>query len=353
LKLPDFPWDTLAPFGARAREHELGGIDLSQGTPVDATPEFIQQALQENSDSPGYPLTAGTPELRNAIENYGRTRLGVSGEFSVLPSIGSKEMVALLPALLEAKRVLIPRVAYPTYLVSGIFGGAEVMEVEIDPANWPTDVDLVWINNPSNPTGRVHSREELDAVVEWSRKNSVVIASDECYLPFPDTREADSILKRANGNNSNLLALHSLSKRSNLAGYRAAFIAGDSNLIARLLEVRKHLGLMVPLPVQRAMTVALQDEEHVLKQAERYRNRRHKLAPVLTAIGFQIAHSEAGLYIWCTRNERDWDSVAWFAERGILVTPGSFYGSDGANFIRIALTATDAQIEEVARRINQ
>ncbi len=136
-----------------------------------------------------------------------------------------------------------------------------------------------------------------------------------------------------------------------MAGYRAAFIAGDSELIRKLLEIRKHLGMMLPLPIQRAMTVALQDEIHVEKQADIYRNRRRILVPALTKLGFRIEHSQAGLYIWCTRNESDWETVAWFADRGILVTPGSFYGSAGSKFVRIALTATDTQITEVAQRI--
>lgn len=285
------------------------------------------------------------------MEGYVRNRLGASGEFDVLPTIGSKEMVALLPTLLEAKRILIPKVAYPTYLVSTIFSRAEVIEVDLDPSEWPKDVDLVWINNPSNPTGRVHTPAELDSVIKWSRANQVVIASDECYLPFPDSETSESILKRAAGDNVGFLALHSLSKRSNLAGYRAAFIAGDTKLIKRLLEIRKHLGLMMPLPVQRAMTVALQDEAHVERQADVYRNRRQILAPVLTGLGFRIDFSHAGLYIWCTRNQPDWETVSWFADRGILVTPGSFYGSAGSEFVRIALTATDSQISEVAQRI--
>lgn len=353
MKLPDFPWDTLAPYGARAREHGSGAIDLSQGTPVDPTPDFIQEELRKFSNSPGYPVTAGTAELQLSITEYVRNRLHGSGDFGVLPSIGSKELVALLPSLLKAKRILIPKIAYPTYLVSGIFSGADVREVDIDPGSWPIDVDLVWINNPSNPTGRVHSNSELDAVIAWSRKHKVIVASDECYLPFPDSKESLSILQRANGDNSNLLALHSLSKRSNLAGYRAGFVAGDSALIKRLLEIRKHLGMMMPMPIQRAMTVALQDEKHVKDQAERYRARRHRLAPALISSGFRIEYSEAGLYIWCTRDELDWQSVSWFAERGILVTPGSFYGSSASQFIRVALTSSDEKINEVVERISK
>ena len=354
MKLPDFPWDTLAPYGQRARNHPRGGIDLSQGTPVDPTPEFIQAVLRESANSPSYPVTTGSKELRDSMERYGRTVLGATGEFDVLPTIGSKEMVALLPFLLEAKRILIPKIAYPTYRVGGLLNRADVIEVEIDPSSWPNkDVDLVWLNSPSNPTGRVHSDTEIASVLDWARERSIPIASDECYLPFPDTKKANSILKIAEGDNSGLIALHSLSKRSNLAGYRAAFAIGDKSIIKRLLEIRKHMGMMVPLPVQRAMAVALEDEKHVEIQAERYRRRRRILLEALNEIGYRAEHSEAGLYIWCTNGSSDWESVSWFADRGVIVTPGSFYGDAGKSHIRIALTAHDEQIDEVASRIRK
>lgn len=352
MKLPDFPWDALAPFGQRARNHPQGGIDLSQGTPVDPTPDFIQAELKASANSPSYPVTTGSRELRDSMERYGRAVLGASGEFDVLPTIGSKEMVALLPFLLEAKRILIPKIAYPTYKVGGLLNRAEVIEVDIDPTGWPTkDIDLIWLNSPSNPTGQVHSDGEIEAVLDWARKLSIPVASDECYLPFPDTKKARSILDLAKGDNSGLIALHSLSKRSNLAGYRAAFAIGDKSIIKRLLEIRKHMGMMVPLPVQRAMSVALDDEKHVELQADRYRKRRRVLVAALSEIGYRIEHSEAGLYIWCTNDSKDWESVSWFADRGVIVTPGSFYGEAGNKFIRIALTASDEKIEEVATRI--
>ena len=352
MKLPDFPWDALAPYGQRARSHPQGAIDLSQGTPVDPTPEFIQAELRASANSPSYPVTTGSKELRESLSKYARETLGTSGDFDVLPTIGSKEMVALLPFLLEAKRILIPKIAYPTYRVGGLLAKAEVIEVDIDPSNWPTEgIDLVWINTPSNPTGRVHSENEMRAVLEWSREHGIVIASDECYLPFPDKRSGTSILKVASGDNKNLVALHSLSKRSNLAGYRAAFAVGDNAVISKLLEIRKHMGMMVPLPVQRAMSVALSDEQHVVAQAKLYQNRRSRLSVALIESGFKIENSESGLYIWCTRGEQDWESVAWFADRGIIVTPGNFYGEAGNRHIRIALTATDAKIDEAVARI--
>ena len=349
-KLPDFPWDALAPYGAIARKHPQGAIDLSVGTPVDPTPEFIQKAFQAASNSPSYPVTVGTPELRDAITAWAKKYLGATGEFGVLPLIGSKEFVAWLPTFIEAQSVLYPEVAYPTYLVGSLLATAQATPVSLDASQWPP-ADMAWVNSPSNPTGRVHSASEFAAAIEWSRKNKSVLVSDECYLEFGDSAKPTSIMSHTGGDNTNILAVHSLSKRSSMAGYRAAFIVGDPALIARILEVRKHAGMMVPLPVQMAMIAALSDDVHVAEQRARYNARRAALTPALRAAGFSIDHSEAGLYIWATRQENCWDSVAWLADRGIIATPGIFYGDQGASHIRIAMTATDAQISEAAARI--
>jgi len=349
-QLPDFPWDALAPYGDIARSHPQGFIDLSQGTPVDPTPEFIQQVFREAANSPSYPVTAGTPELRAAIKKWATERLGATGDFDVLPLIGSKEIVAWLPTILESKKVLIPEVAYPTYHVGAVLAGAESLPVAIDAQSWPV-ADLAWLNSPSNPTGRVHSDSEIIACIDWSRSNNALLVSDECYLEFEHSAHPVSVLSHTGGDNRNILAIHSLSKRSSMAGYRAAFMIGDSELVARIREIRKHGGMMVPLPVQKAMTVALSDDKHVAEQRTRYNDRKDALRPALEAAGFTIEFSDAGLYLWCTRNEDAWESVAWLANRGILATPGSFYGSQGARHIRIAMTATDAQIADAAQRI--
>lgn len=342
----------MAPYGQRARQHPRGIVDLSVGTPVDPTPEFIQQTLRESTNAPGYPLTAGTQELRWAIREWAIHRLGATGEFDVLPLIGSKELVAWLPTLLEAKSVLFPEIAYPTYSVGAILGSAVGTPVSIDPATWPS-ADLAWINSPSNPTGRVHSEEELKAVINWARASNSVVASDECYLEFGDGVAPISILKLTGGNNKNILAVHSLSKRSSMAGYRAGFIIGDSDLVAKLREVRKHAGMIVPLPIQKAMITALSDAVHVTEQRWRYNSRRQRLIPALQSVGFEIEESRAGLYIWCTRHEKDWDSISWLSELGILATPGYFYGAKGDHHIRVALTATDANIDEAVARLTQ
>lgn len=349
-QLPDFPWDALAAFGDIARAHPDGIIDLSQGTPVDPTPEFIQKALRDSSNSPSYPVTAGTPELRAAIKKWAIERLGATGDFDVLPLIGSKELIAWLPTILESQKVLIPQIAYPTYHVGALIASAKSIPVGIDARNWPA-ADLAWLNSPSNPTGRVHSIDEVKACIQWAQNNNSILVSDECYVEFDHTATSFSVLSQTGGDNTNILAVHSLSKRSSMAGYRAAFIIGDSALIARIRELRKHGGMMVPLPVQKAMTVALGDDTHVVEQRARYNARRDAMRPALEAVGFRIEFSNSGLYVWCTRDEDAWESVEWLAQRGILATPGSFYGTAGAQYIRLAMTATDAQIHAAALRL--
>jgi succinyldiaminopimelate transaminase len=250
----------------------------------------------------------------------------------------------------EAKSVLYPSVAYPTYLVGALLAQAEATAVEIDSTTWQR-ADMAWVNSPSNPTGRVHSEAELCAAIAWARQHQSLVVSDECYFEFGDSATPTSILKFTDGDNRHILAVHSLSKRSSMAGYRAAFVIGDPALIARILEVRKHAGMIVPLPVQQAMVAALSDSAHVAEQRSRYNFRRSVLRPALEAAGFTIEDSAAGLYIWATRHESAWDSVAWLADLGILATPGIFYGDAGAQHIRIAMTATDEQIASAAARL--
>ena len=289
--------------------------------------------------------------MRDAIKKWASARLGVTGDFDVLPLIGSKEFVAWLPTFLQSKKVLFPKVAYPTYNVGAIIAGAEPVAVDIDAQSWP-DSDLAWINSPSNPTGRVHTESELRAAIDYSRSHNAPVVSDECYLEFGDKAQPVSILSYAGGDNSNILAVQSLSKRSSMAGYRGAFVVGDPALIKKILEIRKHAGMMVPLPIQHAMIAALSDDAHVQDQRARYNQRRKALAPALESIGFRIDHSDAGLYIWCTRGEDSWKSVEALAQLGILVTPGIFYGCDGAQHVRIAMTATDDAISDAAARIS-
>jgi succinyldiaminopimelate transaminase len=257
----------------------------------------------------------------------------------------------MLLGLGAGDRVVVPEVAYPTYVVGALVAGCEVVASD-DPAS-ARGAKLVWVNTPGNPTGRVMSAAELRAVIEAAREHGALVASDECYLEFGwDARPVSALAAEVTGDDqTGVLALHSLSKRSNMAGYRYGALAGDPTAVARLLEIRKHLGLMTPLPVQRAAEAAWADDAHVEEQRERYLRRREVLRPALEAAGFRIDHSEAGLYLWATRDEDCWATAATLAELGILVAPGDFYGERGARHVRLALTAPDDVIAGAAARL--
>lgn len=357
--LPDFPWDSLASAKATAQQHPDGIVDLSVGTPVDPTPEVVRAALAAASDAPGYPQTTGTPALREAVAAWFARRRAVPGldPDGVLPTIGSKELVAWLPTLLglgPEHTVVVPRVAYPTYDVGARLAGCQVVRADATTALGPGPVELVWVNSPSNPTGRVLGAEHLAKVVAWARHRGAVVASDECYAELSwDGEPVPSVLDPAvcGASHEGLLAVYSLSKQSNLAGYRSAFVAGDPRLVGRLLEVRKHAGMIVPAPVQAATVAALADDDHVARQREVYRARREVLLGAFCSAGFEIEHSGAGLYLWATRGEDCWDTVSWLAGRGVLVAPGAFYGEAGSRHVRVALTATDAAVQAVPHRL--
>lgn len=356
--LPDFPWDLLEPHAVRARAHPDGIIDLSVGTPVDSTPASVQAALAAAADSPGYPLTHGTARLRTSVVDWLARRLDVTGvdPIDVLPTIGSKELVAWLPTLLglgPGDRVVVPELAYPTYAVGALMAGAEVVATDSLVSLGPASVALVWVNSPSNPTGRVLPAEHLAKVVSWARQRGAIVVSDECYVELAWTAQPVSVLHPdvSGGSHKGLLAVHSLSKRSNLAGYRAGFVTGDPALVHELLGVRRHAGMLVPGPVQAAMAAALDDDEHVVEQRARYGARRERLLAAFGGAGFEVSHSDAGLYLWASRGQDCWDTVSWLADRGILVAPGSFYGAAGAQHVRVALTVTDERVAAAVSRL--
>lgn len=337
-------------------------IDLSVGSPVDPTPEVVREALGRSADAHGYPRTSGTPALREAIVDWFARRRSVPdlSPDETLPTIGSKELVAQLPLLLglgAGDTVAHPATAYPTYAIGAALVGATAVAVD-DPAAWPETTRLVWLNSPGNPDGRVLTVPMLRAAVDRARELGAVIASDECYAELAWGRAAygtatGSILdpRVVGDDRRGVLAVYSLSKQSNLAGYRAGFVAGCRATVAELLAVRKHLGLIPPAPVQHAMTVALADDEHVSEQRDRYRRRREVLLPAVEAAGLRVDGSEAGLYLWATADEDAWSTLDRFTELGILVAPGPFYGPSGRHHIRIALTATDDAIDDAARRL--
>ncbi|QKJ19112.1 succinyldiaminopimelate transaminase [Microbacterium hominis] len=360
--LADYPWDAVAPYAQRARAHADGMVDLSIGSPVDETPALIATALREATDAHAYPQTIGTPALRQAIVDWYARRRGVTGltPAHVLPTVGSKELVALLPLLLglgPGDVVVHPRAAYPTYEVGARLVGATPVAAD-DPAEWPEGARLIWVNSPGNPDGRVWDAAQLRAAVSRSRALGAILASDECYAELGweapwDVEPIPSVLdpRVTDGDLRGILSVYSLSKQSNLAGYRAAFLAGDPDVVARLVVARKHLGLMLPAPVQAAMAAALGDDAHVAAQKERYRRRRASLKPALESAGFRVDRSEAGLYLWATEGRDAWESLGCLADLGILAGPGHFYGSHYPQHVRLSLTASDERVDAAAARL--
>ncbi|MER7197559.1 succinyldiaminopimelate transaminase [Streptomyces sp. CB01635] len=359
-RLPTFPWDKLEPYKKTAAAHEGGIVDLSVGTPVDPVPELIRKALIAAADSPGYPTVWGTPQLRDALVGWSERRLGARGftHRNVLPIVGSKELVAWLPTQLglgPGDKVAYPRLAYPTYEVGARLARADHVSYD-DPTELdPTGIKLLWLNSPSNPTGRVLSKDELTRIVAWAREHGILVFSDECYIELGWEADPVSVLHPdvCGGSYEGIVSVHSLSKRSNLAGYRAAFLAGDAAVLGDLLEIRKHGGMMTSAPTQAAVVAALGDDEHVQEQRGRYAARRTALREALVKHGFRIEHSEASLYLWATRDESCWDTVAHLAELGILVAPGDFYGPAGDRFVRVALTASDERVTAAVQRLSQ
>lgn len=401
LNLPVFPWDTLRDARNTANQHPDGIVDLSIGTPVDCTPELVQEALRDASDASGYPTATGSEEFRVAVEAWCKAR-GIwcfqCESTRVIPTVGSKEMVAWLPFMLglgAGDRILIPRCAYPTYEIGARLAGAEAVAVATDPATWP-DASLVWINSPGNPDGTVLSTKELRAIVAWAREHDAIVASDECYASLVwdhdliDTGGCPSLLSYdvCNGDYRNLVLLYSLSKQSNMAGYRAGFMLGDRKVVDAVTEVRKHTGMVQSTPALAAMSAALRNSvdafewpgqgvsepvpqfqcdkghssrihgvSHVVEQRAIYARRRENLLNAFESIGLvNHAESRAGLYLWLSDDKSDatdWELIDGLSQLGILAAPGSFYGSDHNNFIRVSLSATDERINAACDRMSE
>lgn len=369
LSLPDYPWDTMAPYLETAKAHPDGLVNLSIGTPVDPTPAVIRDALAAATDAHGYPTTHGTVQVRQAMVDWFDRRRGVPGLSveQVMPTIGSKELVAWLPFLLglgEGDVVVRPSVAYPTYDIGAQLAGATAVAAdsldELD-ADTRARVRLVWVNSPANPTGIVRGVDELKKLVDDARSLGAVVASDECYAELGwgewDTQRGGKLVpsildSRVCGESQWLVfSVYSLSKQSNFAGYRGAFIAGDAEIMPNLINSRKHAGMIVPAPVQAAMAAALNDDAHVEAQKNLYRARRDLLLPAVQKFGLTVENSEAGLYLWATAGEDTWTTVQRFAELGILIGPGVFYGESGEGYVRLALTGSDSDIEKAAARL--
>lgn len=366
-RLPDFPWDQLEPATKIASQHPQGIIKLSVGSPIDPVPPVISTAVTAGLAIPGYPQVKGIPGLRQAISESltRRFSVGFSTEDSsivplspdhILPVIGTKEFIAHICSdlgLSSEHTVFIPEIAYPTYEVSALISQSSYTRA--DWGNFPVEQtpSLIFINSPSNPTGKVLGVEELREIVLYAQSCNAIVVSDECYLGLPWETTTHSILDPAvhQGNITGLLAVHSTSKTSNMASYRSGYVAGDPDIIASLTELRRHSGMMMPHIIQLATLAAVNDDNHIRVQREIYANRRTMLKDSLERIGFRCEHSQAGLYLWVTRDTDCMEEVNFFAHHGIIVAPGKFYGPQGNNHIRVGLTASNEHIAQVAHRL--
>ena len=372
FELPPYPYDRLDPLKAVAAAHEGGIVDLSIGTPFDSPPAAVIEALASSSAERGYPPSIGTPAFREAAAAWLDRRLGVSVHVGteLAACIGTKEFVASTPRYLKLRRperdtVLYPAVSYPSYAMGADLAGCRAVPVPVDD-QWrldlsaidPDDVEralCLWANTPGNPAGGL---DDLGQIAAWGRANDVTILSDECYVEFTwagdvpvgRTHPGRTILEHGT---EGVLAVHSLSKRSNLAGVRAGFYAGDAELVHWLREIRKHAGNMVPGPVQAAAVVAFGDDSHVDAQREIYWRRLNVMADVLRSCGWDVDLPGGGFYLWVRAADGDaWAMVDHLATKGgALVSPGEFYGEAGASHVRVAVVQPDDRLRLVAERL--
>ena len=359
---PAYPYERLDGLKRIAEVFDGGPIDCSIGTPIDPPPEFVIEELARALGARGYPPSAGTPAYREAAAAWLRRRFDVEADANdVVACVGTKEFVASLAGFLhlrlpERDTVLYPEVSYPTYAMGATLAGLRAVAVPM--AKGQLDLDAIsdddaaralvlWSNSPSNPTGAL---DDLERVAAWGRRNNVLAASDECYAEFTWSSRPRTILEYGT---EGVLALHSISKRSNLAGMRAGFYTGDAGVVSYLRSVRQHAGFMVPGPVQDAVALAYGDDQHVEVQRQRYRGRLERLSVALSHLGIDAPIPEGSFYLWCSKAGLDgWEIATLLAERsGLVASPGELYGAAGRDFVRIAVVQPDERIELVASRL--
>jgi succinyldiaminopimelate transaminase len=359
---PPYPYDRLDRLVPIANALDGGVVDLSIGTPCDPPIDAVIQALSTSDAERGYPPSIGTDALRQAIRAWISRRFDVEVTLAqVAACVGTKEFVATTPHYLRLRTpskdtVLYPAVAYPTYEMGATLAGCRGvpvpprsdggMDFDAIDAGDASRALMLWVNSPSNPTGAL---TDLSEAAQWGRRHDVPVFSDECYVEFTWDGSARTIL---HDGLDGVVAVHSLSKRSNLAGLRVGFYAGDSDLVAYLKEVRKHVGMLVPGPAQAAAVVALSDDAHVAVQRDRYRSRLERLSKFLGVwSGVDIAMPAGGFYLWFDAGDGWAFAERLAAEGGALVSPGDFYGAGGAQNVRVAVVQPDDRIDLVARRL--
>ncbi|MFN8053500.1 MAG: aminotransferase class I/II-fold pyridoxal phosphate-dependent enzyme [Acidimicrobiales bacterium] len=369
---PPYPYDRLAEVVDVARRHPGGAVDLSVGTPCDAPPPEVVAALGGSDTERGYPFSIGSSAFRQAAAGWMSRRLGVDVDVAAIAGcVGTKEFVAGLPHLLKLRRpdldtVLYPAISYPSYAMGATLAGCRAVPVPVDD-EWRIDLSAIdphdaaralclWVNTPGNPAGGL---DDLEAAAAWGRRHAVPVFSDECYVEFTWEGPRRTILRSSDGTgagnaNEGLVAVHSLSKRSNLAGVRAGFYAGDPELVEYLSEVRKHQGLMIPGPVQAAAVAAWADDEHVEVQAARYRARLERMIGQLGRLGIEAEMPDGAFYLWVAAPGGDAWALAHrlAADLGIVVSPGEFYGEAASGYVRLAAVQPDDALDLVDERLD-
>ncbi len=361
FEVPPYPYDRLGPIRELAAAHRGGPVDLSVGTPTDPPPDRVIDAFGSSGAERSYPPSIGSERYRDAAAGWLHRRVGVDVEPGALAAcVGTKEFVTSLPHLLSLRRpdldtVLYPAVSYPSYAMGAQLAGCRPVPVAprpdgtldlttVDPLDAARALCL-WINTPANPTGAL---EDIDAARTWARDNGVVLVSDECYIEFTWAGPPRTVIDT---DNRGVLAVHSLSKRSNLAGARAGFYAGDPDLVRYVSEIRKHMGLMVPGPAQAAAVAAWGDDSHVDAQRDRYHGRLSRMVGILDRVGVDAHLPEGAFYLWVATSGDDWGFAARLAERlGVVVSPGEFYGPAGVGHVRMAMVACDDHMDLVEER---
>lgn len=361
---PPYPYDRLNELKPLAARFDGGLVDLSIGTPCDPAPEASVRAMAESGSERGYPPSIGFPEARVAAANWLERRFGATvSPDHLAATIGTKEFVVSTPRYLALRTpdrdtVLYPEISYPSYAMGAELAGLRAVPVAVDDtlspvldSIAPADADralCLWMNSPGNPAGAV---DDLNAAAEWGRSRSIPVLSDECYIEFTWDRPGATIL---DSGVQGVIALHSLSKRSNFAGGRFGFYAGDPDLVYYLSEIRKHAGNMVPGPVQHAAIAALNDDAHVDVQRARYLERLTYVAGLLRGIGLEVELPAGGFYLWLQAPNGDaWALTNWLAEHaGVLVSPGEFYGPAGSAYVRLALVATMDRLQLIESRLS-
>jgi succinyldiaminopimelate transaminase len=370
---PPYPYDRLREISAIAARVAGGSVDLSIGTPTDPPPTAVVEAMAGSGTERGYPPSIGTGDYRAAAAGWMERRLGVALDPArdLAACVGTKELVVGLPHLLRLRdpsrdTVLYPAVSYPSYAMGATLAGCRAVPVAVDD-DWRLDLSSVdpsdatralclWMNTPGNPAGAL---DDLSAAAAWGRERGVTVLSDECYVEFtwagpPVGAVGQPARTILTSGLEGVIAVHSLSKRSNLAGARAGFYAGDPGLVDYLREVRKHQGLMVPGPVQAGAVAAWGDDDHVLIQRKRYRSRLETMAEALVAAGADVRLPEGGFYLWVAAPDGDaWGFARWFAEvAGVVGSPGEFYGDAAPGYVRLAMIQPDDRIQLAAERIS-